>query len=53
MGEKATWDAAHLRLFCQLCASEVLAGHRPLGHLNKIGWKNVEDKFAEKSGKKL
>jgi hypothetical protein len=53
MGEKATWDAAHLRLFCQLCASEVLAGHRPLGHLNKVGWKNVENKFAEQSGKKL
>jgi hypothetical protein len=25
----------------------------PLWHLNKVGWKNVEDKFAEKYVKKL
>jgi hypothetical protein len=31
MGEKADWSAAHVKLFCELCANEVLAGHRPLG----------------------
>jgi hypothetical protein len=53
MGEKADWSAAHVKLFCELCANEVLAGHRPLGHLNKVGWKNVEAKFLEESGRKL
>jgi hypothetical protein len=53
MGEKADWSAAHVKLFCELCANEVLAGHRPLGHLNKVGWKNVKAKFLEKSGRKL
>jgi hypothetical protein len=53
MGEKAEWNVAHMRLFCELCAAEVFAGNRPLGHLNKVSWKNVEAKFFEKSGQKL
>jgi hypothetical protein len=53
MGEKAIWDAANVKLFCDLCTKEVNAGHRPLGHLNKVGWKNVEVKFVEVTGKKL
>jgi hypothetical protein len=43
MGEKALWDNTNMKYFC----------HRPLGHLNKVGWKNVEEKFAEKIGRKL
>jgi len=53
MGEKALWDAAHVKLLCDLCKVEVLAGRRPLGHLNKTAWKNVEARFEEESGKKL
>jgi hypothetical protein len=53
MGEKTEWNAAHVRLFCELCAAEVFAGNRPLGHLNKVSWKNVEAKFFEKLGQKL
>jgi hypothetical protein len=53
MGEKAIWDAANVKLFCDLCTKEVNVGHRPLGHLNKVGWKNIEVKFAEVTGKKL
>jgi hypothetical protein len=37
MGEKAIWDAANVKLFCDLCTKEVNAGHMPLGHLNKSG----------------
>lgn len=44
MGEKAVWDKANVKHFCDICREEVLAGHRPLGHLNKVGWKNLEDK---------
>jgi hypothetical protein len=53
MGEKAVRDKTNLNLFCDICKNEVLAGHRPLGHLNKVGWKNVEAKFEELSRKKL
>jgi hypothetical protein len=53
MGEKALWDNTDMKYFCDLCKIEVLASHVPLGHLNKVGWKNVEDKFIEKIGRKL
>jgi hypothetical protein len=43
-----------MKYFYDLCKIEVLVGHGPLGHLNKVGWKNVEDKFTgKKSGRKL
>jgi hypothetical protein len=42
-----------MKYFCDLCKIEVLGGHRPFGHLNKVGWKNIEEKFAEKTGRKL
>jgi hypothetical protein len=50
---RAIWDKTNVKYFCDLCKIEVLAGHMPLGHLNKVGWKNVEDKFVEKTGGKL
>jgi hypothetical protein len=50
---RAIWDKTNVKYFCDLCKIEVLAGHMPLGHLNKVGWKNVEDKFVEKTGRKL
>jgi hypothetical protein len=53
MGEKVVCDKANLKQFCDICKHEVLAGHRPLGHLNKVGWKNIEVKFEELSERKL
>jgi hypothetical protein len=50
MGEKAIWDKQSVKHFCEISRDEVLAGHRPLGHLNKVGWKNLEEKFAVKTG---
>jgi hypothetical protein len=44
MGEKALWDNTNMNYFCDLCKVEVL---------NKVGWKNVEDKFMEKTRRKL
>jgi hypothetical protein len=37
-----------MKYFYDLCKIEVLAGHGPLGHLNKVGWKNVEISLQEK-----
>jgi hypothetical protein len=53
MAEKAVWDKTTVKHFCDICRDEVLAGHRPLGHFNKVGWKNLEVKFAERTGQKL
>lgn len=49
MGEKVIWDLGHVKLFCELCASEVVIVYRPLVHLNKVDLKNIEDKFTKKS----
>lgn len=49
---KATQDAFSNRAFCQICAEEVGAGNRPLGCLNTRGYKNLQQKFFERTGKK-
>ena len=51
MAEKAVWNKANVKHFC--AKAEVMAGHRPLGHLNNVGFKNLEDKFAQRTGMKL
>jgi hypothetical protein len=51
--EKAIWDKANMKYFWDLCKIDVLVAHQPLGHLNKVGWKNVEEKFAKKTRRKL
>ena len=53
MAEKAVWDKANVKHFCDISAAQVRAGHMPFGHLNKVGWKNLEEQFTEKSGRKL
>jgi hypothetical protein len=53
MAEKAVWDKENVKQFCDICMREVNAGHRPLGHLNRVGWKNVAEKFEQKTGRKL
>jgi hypothetical protein len=42
MGKKAIWEKTNVKYFCDLCKIGVLAGHMPLGHLNKVVWKNIE-----------
>jgi hypothetical protein len=53
MAEKAVWDKENVKHFCDICMREVNAGHRPLGHLNKVGWKNAAEKFEQITGRKL
>jgi hypothetical protein len=53
MAEKAVWDKENVKHFCDISMREANAGHRPLGHLNRVGWKNVATKFEQKTGRKL
>jgi hypothetical protein len=53
MGENALWDKVNMKYFCDLCKIEVLVGYRLLGHLNKVGWENIEAKFVKKTRRKL
>jgi hypothetical protein len=53
MGEKVVCDKTNMKYFCDLCKIEVLDDHRLFGYLNKVGWKNIEEKFAEKTGRKI
>jgi hypothetical protein len=50
MGEKALWDNTNMIYFCDLCKIEVLACHKPLGHLNKVGWKMLKISLQKKPG---
>jgi hypothetical protein len=53
MVEKAVWDKENVKHLCGICMREVNAGYRQLGHLNRVGWKNVAEKFEQKTGRKL
>ncbi|KAL3498679.1 hypothetical protein ACH5RR_041411 [Cinchona calisaya] len=48
---KATWDLTTYEDFVDICVKEVQDGNRPTTHFNRIGWKNVIEKFAKKTGK--
>ncbi|KAG2682452.1 hypothetical protein I3760_11G192300 [Carya illinoinensis] len=39
--------------YVDICVSEINAGNRPGTHFNKVGWKNVVNKFNEKIGKEF
>ncbi|KAG2667377.1 hypothetical protein I3760_15G111300, partial [Carya illinoinensis] len=39
--------------YVDICVSEIYAGNRPGTHFNKVGWKNVVNKFSEKVGKEF
>jgi hypothetical protein len=51
--EKAVWDAYHTRVFCDICMDEVNANNRDGGCLSRKGYKNLGEKFAEKTRKTL
>ena len=42
-----------MRIFCVICMEEVNANNRDGGCLSKKGYKNLEDKFAQKLDKRL
>ncbi|KAG6717740.1 hypothetical protein I3842_04G115600 [Carya illinoinensis] len=45
------WTDKMLENYLDVCISEVQAGNRPRTHFNKIGWRNVINKFSEKMGR--
>lgn len=49
---KANWDAFSNRAFCQICKEEVEAGNRPMHCLSTTGYKNLQLKFFQKTGKR-
>lgn len=50
--EKANWNAEYTRIFCEICKEETEANNRPLGCLDRKGYKNLEEKFIKQSGQK-
>ncbi|EAZ17660.1 hypothetical protein OsJ_33203 [Oryza sativa Japonica Group] len=49
---KANWDTFSNRAFCEICAEECEAGNRPTGCLSTTGYKNLQLKFFQRTGKK-
>lgn len=49
---KANWDTFSNRAFCDICAEECEAGNRPTGCLSTTGYKNLQLKFFQRTGKK-
>ncbi|XP_008660387.1 L10-interacting MYB domain-containing protein-like [Zea mays] len=50
MSDSADWNEDNTALVCELFAEQVKAHNRSGTHLNKTGYKNVMDKFKEKTG---
>jgi hypothetical protein len=49
--KKVVWTEKMLEDYLDICITEINAGNRPGTHFNRTGWKNVIDKFNEKTGK--
>ncbi|PVH37140.1 hypothetical protein PAHAL_6G254600 [Panicum hallii] len=49
MAENADWNEENTRLLCELFAEQVRAHNRSGTHLNRTGYKNVMEKFKEKT----
>ncbi|KAJ8768580.1 hypothetical protein K2173_022696 [Erythroxylum novogranatense] len=48
---KAKWNDRTLEILIKIFVEETLAGNRPNGHFNKIGWKNIVSKFTHETKK--
>ncbi|KAK3221512.1 hypothetical protein Dsin_008537 [Dipteronia sinensis] len=48
---KADWNDQASEVFIRICVDETLAGNRPNGHFNKVGWKSIINKFAAMTGR--
>ena len=46
----ADWCDENTRIVCELFAAEVMIGNRDNTHLNKAGYKNVIEKFKQRTG---
>jgi hypothetical protein len=50
---KAVWDAYHTKVFCDICMDEVNDNNRDGGCLSRKGYKNLEEKFFQRTGDRL
>lgn len=50
MSDNADWNDENTSLVCELFAEEVRAQNRSGTHLNKTGYKNVMEKFKQRTG---
>jgi hypothetical protein len=51
MSDSADWsNEEYVRIVCELFAEQVKSGNRSNTHLNNAGFKNVIEKFKEKTG---
>jgi hypothetical protein len=48
---KIFWTKKMLEDYLDICIDEIHAGNRSGTHFIRTGWKNVIDKFNEKTGK--
>jgi hypothetical protein len=46
----ADWCDENTRIVCEIFADEVLKGNRSSTHLSKIGYKNVIERFKDRTG---
>ena len=47
----AAWTDENTRILCEIFAEEVENGNRSNTHLNKAGYKNVIQKFNQRTGR--
>lgn len=50
MFDKADWNSVNNEVFCELCVAEARAGNRPNGYLTTRAYKNISDKFYQRTG---
>jgi hypothetical protein len=49
--KKVVWTEKILEDYLDICITKIYIGNRPGTFFNKTGWKNVINKFNEKTGK--
>ena len=49
--KKVVWTEKIIGDYLDICITEIHVGNRLRTHFNKTGWKNVIDKFNEKTRK--
>ena len=47
--KKGVWTEKMLEDYLDICITEIYVGNHPGTHFNKTGWKNVINKFNEKT----
>jgi hypothetical protein len=48
---RALWTVQFSTIFCEVYVDEVFQDNQPNTHFTKIGWRNIEAAFKNKTGK--